>query len=519
MERTYDVAVIGAGFGGLGAALALAERGADVVLFEALSYPGGCASTFRRARRRHEAGATLFSGFAPGQLFHRWIEAHRLPVRFVPLDPVLELRAPGLRLPVPPDRERLVERLATLPGAPAERVRAFFAEQRRVADELWALFDDPALLPPLDLGGVLRHLGRAPRYLPLLRVVGRPLLDVLRRHGVAEYGPLRTYVDAVSQITVQACAADAEAPFALSTLDYPLRGTGHVHGGVGELATAMVDAVRRLGGTVRMPDRVRAVRPAPWGFSLASREGTVRARQVVLDLIPRDAAALCGVGLEDRPRLRALQREIDDAWSAAMLYLELDLDRESAEGVARGAQAASRSPFHLQLVADPGARLAEGNHVFVSVSGADEPDRAPGGRRTATVSTHVPLATLRAVPEAERGAYVASVQARMRDTLAALAPEVAQAVTAHMTASPRTFARFTGRTEGAVGGAPRRVGLRAYFDMLAPPSLGPGLHLVGDSVGLGQSTLATALTGTKLADRLVGRAPSRNRGLVAAPAR
>jgi phytoene dehydrogenase-like protein len=100
--------------------------------------------------------------------------------------------------------------------------------------------------------------------------------------------------------------------------------------------------------------------------------------------------------------------------------------------------------------------------------------------------------------------------------MAALAPEIADAVASEMTASARTFARFTGRSGGAVGGVPRRAGLRTYLDLLTPPSLGPGLHLVGDSVGLGQSTLATALTGLKLAERLANRAPWRQRGIVAA---
>ena len=53
--------MIGAGFGGLSAALTLAERGADVRVCEALNYPGGCASTFRKDGYAFEAGATLSS--------------------------------------------------------------------------------------------------------------------------------------------------------------------------------------------------------------------------------------------------------------------------------------------------------------------------------------------------------------------------------------------------------------------------------------------------------------------------
>src|SRR4051812_33265459 len=86
-----DVAVIGAGFGGLGAAVELARRGARVVLCESLTYAGGCASTFHRRGYAFEAGATLFSGFAPDQLFGRWIADLALPVTVDLLDPIVEL--------------------------------------------------------------------------------------------------------------------------------------------------------------------------------------------------------------------------------------------------------------------------------------------------------------------------------------------------------------------------------------------------------------------------------------------
>ena len=137
-----DVAVIGAGFGGLGAALRLAEQGARVTVLERLTYPGGCASTFSRAGYRFESGATLFSGFGDGQLFRAWIDRHGLDVQVDWLDPVVDFRAPSFELRVPGDREAFVEALARLPGADASAVRAFFVEQRAVADVLWDVLDD-----------------------------------------------------------------------------------------------------------------------------------------------------------------------------------------------------------------------------------------------------------------------------------------------------------------------------------------------------------------------------------------
>ena len=483
-----DIAVVGAGFGGLGTALAAAERGARVALFETLAYPGGCASTFTRGGARYEAGATLFSGFAPGQLFDGWMRKHALALRFVPLDPVIELRAAGLTLPVPPDRARLVESIATLPGAPAAQVRAFFAEQAQVAEALWQLFDDPVLLPPFGVAELVRHAARVPRYLPVLRVVGRTLSSVLARHSLLDFAPLRTYLDAICQITVQTNADEAEAPFALSTLDYPFRGTGHIHGGVGELGWALVAAIRALGGEVRLPDRVRQIVRDGDHYVITSRKRTLRARNVVLNLLPRDAAALLGVAL---PRaLGRLSEDVANGWGAAMLYLRVRADAVSERG-----------PTHLELVDDASARFVEGNHVFCSVSGCDEVERAPDGQRTVTVSTHVPLAALRSHEGAARGAYIARVQEAMRHTLGARAPELASAIVHEMSGSPRTFARFTGRAEGSVGGVPRRVGLHHYATFRAP-ELAPRAFLIGDSVFPGQSTLATAIGGVKLAESL-----------------
>ena len=92
------------------------------------------------------------------------------------------------------------------------------------------------------------------------------------------------------------------------------------------------------------------------------------------------------------------------------------------------------------------------------------------------------------------------VQDRMRATLAALAPEL-EGCTLEMPGSPRTFERFTLRENGAVGGVPRRAGLTNY-EGLFDGTIAPNAWLVGDSVFPGQSTLATAVGGRRVAERI-----------------
>ena len=486
VQDRFDVAVVGAGFGGLGAALRLAERGARVALLEALNYPGGCASTFQRGGARYEAGATLFSGLGEGDLFRRWVDTYGLDVTVDWPDPVVELRTGQLTLPIERERGALVRRLGALPGAPVAGLERFFDHQRAVADVLWELLADPRMLPPFGLRELGRHALRAPRYAPLLLDVGRPLASVLGRYGLERFEPLRQLLDALCQITVQCGIDEAEAPFALGTMDYYWRGTGHVRGGIGRLAHGLVDGFVGLGGEMRYSHRVRRIERVPDGWRLHTSRGVTEAGQVICNLLPHDLDRVLDPAVERPARLERLKRAVESGWGACMLYLQLE--------------PTGSGPAHVELVDDPSRPFLEGNHVFCSISGADDGERAPDGRVTATVSTHVPMDKLRGLDEGERGAYVAAVQDAMHDTLRRRAPEVAARIATSMSASPRTFERFTGRTLGYVGGVPRRAGLRQYL-ALGNPELAPGLYLVGDSVFPGQSTLATALGGWKLAER------------------
>ena len=491
--READVVVIGAGFGGLAAALRLAELGARVVLCETLRYPGGCASTFTRGGYEFEAGATLFSGLGEGQLFWGWNEKWDLGVRFEALDPLVEIRTEPWSLAIPANREAFVERFCDLPGANPRALRAFFEAQRRVADALWKLFDDPSLLPPFDAATIVRHLGRSLAYGPVLRWVGRPLSDVVSHHGLNGWAPLRIYLDAVSQITVQASSTEAEAPFAMAAMDYFFRGTGHVHGGIGSLAWGLTEAIQRAGGEVLFANRVRAVRRKGNRWRVATRKGEIDSRSVVANVLPQSLCTMTEPDLNGA--LRDVETSVESGWGAAMLYLVVD-------------SAAVRSPeaHHLQLIADESKPLTEGNHVFCSISSAEEQQRAPAGQRTVTVSTHVPMETLRNLGADDQGRYVEEVQSRMRQTLDRRAPELLDHTAFQMTASPRTFARFTGRHLGYVGGVPRRVGWGHYRPRaLWPREVAPNLYMVGDSVLLGQSTLAVALGGARTAETLARR--------------
>lgn len=195
---------------------------------------------------------------------------------------------------------------------------------------------------------------------------------------------------------------------------------------------------------------------------------------MIANVLPSALTTLLGQPI---PSLQRLQSRVDAGWGAVMLYLV------GPEGVT--------DPHHVEIVQDIDQPYVEGNHLFVS----------RGDAGTTTVSTHLAISRLRSA--ADPGALVAEIQANMWRGLRRFAPEIGEGMVAHYPGSPRTFARFTRRPEGLVGGVPRRAGLANYTDVW-PSAVAPGLWLVGDSVFPGQSTLATAIGGKKVAEAAIG---------------
>lgn len=489
MGSSLDVAVVGAGFGGLGAALALAERGIRVGVFEQLNYPGGCASTFTKHGYRFESGATLFSGFAKGQLFEQWIRRYELPVEVDEIDPLVTLRTSTLNLRIGREPKSLQKSLEALPAAPVHSLQKFFNLQKRVADALWPVLETPELLPPWTLGGLVRHALHLHKYIPVISLIGQPLGQLLKKYQLENYMPLRVYLDALCQITLQCSAEEAEAPFALAAMDYYYRGTGHVRGGIGQLAEGLVKAIQSCGGEVHLAERVKALTPlSSGGWQVQTRKRAVRVPWVVTNVLPQNLGQLMGMPSSEIPKPLGHRADaVASGWGAAMLYFVVEgLDNSSAH--------------HLELVADDNGPLTEGRHVFCSVGSKDEqvPDKLV---QTVTASTHIPMSTFLPMDQSERGKYIAEVQENMHSTIQKLAPEIIDRSILDFSASPRTFERFTGRANGFVGGIPRRAGLRHYFDMW-PHTPTSGIYMVGDSVFPGQSTLATAMGGVKVAEQI-----------------
>jgi phytoene dehydrogenase-like protein len=267
----------------------------------------------------------------------------------------------------------------------------------------------------------------------------------------------------------------------MGALEAFFRGATHLDGGVGSLADALVDALEREGGQIRYAHRAQGLRRETGRWIVQTQRGDLSANVVVANTLPGDLLGMWQTPPEAaRQRLAAQQAKVQTGWGAALLYRTLKAD--TPIGDAAG---------HRQLLGDG---LVDGRSLYLSWSAADE-DRGPDGIRTLVASTHVHLPGGHAALDQTE---VEAVQERMRTTLKALAPDLNAGTQGEWTASPRTFARFTRRSTGHVGGVPRRAGLGGYAT-LWPRPVADGVWLVGDSGLFGQSLLAAAVGGSRVA--------------------
>ncbi len=482
---THRIIVIGAGIGGLTTAALLAKAGLDVTLLEAHVYPGGCAGTFYHQGYRFDAGATLAAGFGAGGGMTRLAEALGITWPVAPAQIAMQVHLPdGCQ----------VTRWVDPEGWQAERMAAFGPQgepfwhwQEATADRMWAVALQGVPWPPQGLADIARLAGvglglvvEAPLGLPGLAADGlRPV--AARLNGASPR--LRQYVDGQLLIAAQVTSGRANALYAAAALDMPRRGVAHVHGGIGRLAETLADAVRRQGGQVRYRQRVIKVTRQPGGVYRAetNKNAVFEADTVIFNLPPHDAAALMDGAAPSRLREARLPA---DGWGAFMVYVGLD-----------GAGLPHDLPLHHQvLVREP---LGEGNSVFLSLSLPDDPERAPLGQRALTISTHTALQPWWDLFERDRDAYEARKIEYTERVLAAAEialPGLRRAAKLILPGTPVSFQRFTQRSHGWVGGFPQTSLFRAWG-----PRLGQGLWLVGDSIFPGQSVLATALGGMRVA--------------------
>lgn len=245
MAKRADAIVIGAGLGGLAAAVSLASSGHGVTVLEQHLVPGGYAQGFQRGPYRFDVSLRALGGLAPGggmdRLYRKLGIWDRL--RLHRLDPLYRLRLPEGDVVAHADRFRYESDLiGQFPGE-ARGIRAYLDEALAIHRDIRRLGEDRAAGRGPDLADF------PTRYPALVRVSGETWDQMMARHvagtGVRKVlGALWGYVG----LPPSRCSALIGAAASAS---YHEHGGWYPEGGSQAVSNSLAQVLHERGGEIR----------------------------------------------------------------------------------------------------------------------------------------------------------------------------------------------------------------------------------------------------------------------------
>ncbi len=480
------VVVIGAGLGGLSAAVHLAAAGRQVSVVEALDEPGGCCGTARVGAYRFDTGPSVLT--MPGVLAEIFGAAgqelrHWLPLRR--LDPSYRMVfVDGSRLDVLPEREAMLEQVRTVCG-PAETAR--YERYRRVLDELfrveWPAFIDADMtrLRGLARPAALLRLAALGGFRRLDRLAARHLTDprLIRAHT---FQALYVGLSPQRALGIYAVIAHMDT---VGGVYFPERGGMHA------IPAAMAALLDKLGASIRYGVRASEVETDGDGVTGVLLEDGERlpAGQVVV-ACDRLAARRLLPALADDWRLRRPRH------SPSCLVTHVGLDRSMTDQ--------AHHTLHFgQAWRETFTALAEGrpqpDPSLLVTCPAPDGEAAPGGH--ATLSVLEPAPNLRT---ADWGRLRPELEARLLGRMAELGyGDLADAP--RLVLDPPAWAA-RGHSAGTPFALDHRFTQTAWLRPSAVARRVPGLHFAGMYTAPGVGVPPVLISGRLAAERILKEA-------------
>lgn len=375
--------VVGAGIGGLAAAMRLGAKGWRVTVIDRLDRAGGRGSSITRDGHRFDLGPTIVT--VPHVFEALWAACGRdfhADVDLRPLDPFYTIRWPdGSTFAASGDEAALEAEVTRLSPRDLAGYRRFM----RDAEARYSFgFEDLGRRPMHRLADTLRVLGTFARLRADRSVRAHAAARVRdpRLRMALSFHPLFIGGDPTRVTSIYALVGHLEKRF----------GVHYAMGGVQAIADAMARVVRAQGGTVRLgveADRILLERGAARGVRLA--DGEVIAAPLVVS--NADPGQTYGRLLRDRPRRRWTDARLGRRrWSMGLFVWYFGTRGSRGLWPDVGHHTILSGPRYEGLLRDVFRRghLAEDMSVYLHRPSVTDPSVAPPGDDTFYALSPVP---------------------------------------------------------------------------------------------------------------------------------
>lgn len=472
MEKEFaENIIIGAGAAGLGLGR-LFHGQREFLVLEGHTLPGGCAGYYTRGKFHFDVGATTISGLAHDGPIRRMKELTGFDPDIIKLDPGIEIFFQNKKLSRFDDPKLWSEQCHKIESRPLQDL---FERIHQLNKICWELSKESALFPPRDLNDVTRLVGN--NFSQKLRLLPLFIQSFETYFNLHKYSPeFRSLVDEILLISTQNHAFKVPAFVGVMGFSYP----EDVWYPCGGMKKFFEDLAFPFKESIRYRTRVEKIIREKEGYLLKTSQGDYRCKNLFSTLPLWDTEALLGEISSKKEKLR------EETWGALTAYYKIKLNSES-DGLYQ--------QLHRRL------SLAGSDSLFLSLSHPDDRLHAPEGFQTLTVSTHIKYKDYLQAIENGREARRDQWSRELEEILKQHYGERLLDLELVGFGDPSTFVKFTGRSQGSVGGLPHSMA-RNIFTYPKSQAAGYGIYQLGDTTFPGQGIVGVFQGALNLCERL-----------------
>ncbi len=244
------IAIIGSGFGGLGAAIRLAARGHAVEIFEKRDKPGGRAYVYEKNGFKFDGGPTVITApFMFDDIFTLAGRKREDYVQFVPVSPFYRIfNAKGQRFDYNSDLQFTLGQIAAINPADCEGYQRFLQTTKPIFDKGFVELADQPFLHVTDMLRVAPDLIRLQSYKSVYSYISQFIQDEFLRQ-IFSFHPLLVGGNPFSTSSIYAMIHYLEREW----------GVHYAIGGTGAIVDAMVRLFEELGGKLHLNQDVASL--------------------------------------------------------------------------------------------------------------------------------------------------------------------------------------------------------------------------------------------------------------------
>lgn len=483
-ESTVDVVVIGAGLGGLGAAVTMAQQGKSVLVLEHGEQPGGYAVVFERPPFRFDASLHALDGHSLGSGEHALLRRLGIAdrVSLTRLDPFYAVRSADDDVVVPAGIDQYEAVLEDL--FPTERtgIRAWLDDARSQVVDFDRFQRDMR-------AHRMRPESMAADYPTLIRMVGQTWQDATAAHVT---DPRLASLLTILWVYTATPPSRQSAALGMGVAgSYGVSGGWYPAGGAATIPNALADLLASSGGRIEYGQTVAAIHTeGGLAVAVATESGrTIGCRSVISNAAAPLLPDLLGTGVLPEDFAERVKGQ-PPAVSNVGVYLGLDRDVVGTAGLPHEVFLLGDYDHDASLAAslagDWRGALAVTNYTSV------DPGCAPPGGAVVSIFGAASMDYADRWGTAPGAAESpGAVKERVGDALVAAAeawiPGLASAVVVREVATPLTNQRYTLNPGGSWAGYEHTVA--DIMNPLGPTTPVPNLFQAGAwTGGFGETT-------------------------------